>query len=129
MRSLLSAPVAWVLFVAAAHAGGSLGLDEVLKAVAAEPKLVAEIQAELDKKNLGAADVICVGARFGNHWKYLGGGRAAPYECQIGNRSISIEADQVFYDSKGKLLGELDKADPKRARTFKEGNFRWTWAQ
>jgi hypothetical protein len=24
-------------------------------------------------------------------------------------------------------LGDLDKADPKHAKTFKEDNFRWAW--
>lgn len=127
-KSLLLALIAGSALAMPAHAGGSLGLDEVLTAVAADPKLVAEIKSELDKNNLKVADVICGAARFGNHWKFLGGGRAAPYECEIGKREISIEADQVFFDSKGKSLGDLDNTDPKRARTFKESNFRWTWA-
>ena len=71
--------------------------------------------------------MICSGARHGNQWKYLGGGRAAPYECEIGKRSITIEADRVYFDPKGKSLGNLDKADPRRAKTFKEDNFRWNW--
>jgi len=127
-KSTLLALIAGSALATSAQAGGSLGLDEVLTAVAADPKLVTEIRAELEKNNLKAADVICGGARFGNHWKYLGGGRAAPYECEIGKREISIEADQVFFDAKGESLGNLDKTDPKRSRTFKESNFRWTWA-
>jgi len=120
--------LAWLASAAIAHAGGSLGLDEVLTAVAKAPKLVSDIQAELGKANLGAADVTCVGARHGNHWTYLGGGRAAPYECEIGKRTLSIEADRVYFDARGKSLGNLDKADPKRAKTFQESNFRWTWS-
>ncbi|MBN8987692.1 MAG: hypothetical protein J0H42_05580 [Rhizobiales bacterium] len=125
------ATLALIVSVACAapvRAGGSLGLDEVLTAVAKAPKLVAEIQAELDKNNLKVADVICTAARHGNQWKYLGGGRAAPYECDIGKRSITIEADGVYFDARGKSLGNLDKADPKRAKTLKEDNFRWSWA-
>jgi hypothetical protein len=128
MKSFLLALIAGSALAMPAHAGGSLGLDEVLTAVAADPKLVAEIKTELDKNNLKVADVICSAARFGNHWKFLGGGRAAPYECEIGKREISVEADQVFFDVKGKSLGDLDKTDPKRAKSFKESNFRWTWA-
>lgn len=128
MRSVLLALIATTALATSAEAGGSIGLDEVLTAVAADPKLVAEIKAELDKNNLKATDVICDGARFGNHWKFLGGGRTAPYECEIGKREISIEADMVFFDAKGKSLGNLDKADPRRAKTFKESNFRWSWA-
>ena len=113
--------------VAPASADGTLGLDEVLVAVNTAPRLVAEIQAELGKGNLKTGDVTCLGARHGNHWTYLGGGRAAPYQCDIGKRSLRIEADRVYFDTRGKLLGDLDKADPKRAKTFRESNFRWTW--
>jgi hypothetical protein len=123
--SLISAGC--VFFAAAAHAGGSLGLDEVLAAVAKSPKLVAEIQAELDKNGLKVGEVVCWGLRFGRQWEYLGGGRAAPYECKIGQRTITIEADRVFFDAWGKSLGR--KLDYERAATFKESNFRWTWAQ
>ncbi|MFZ2159636.1 MAG: hypothetical protein WAV72_26425 [Bradyrhizobium sp.] len=119
--------LAGALAAAPAFAGGSLGLDEVLKAVATAPKLVAEIQAELGKNNLGPGDVVCGGARHGNHWKYLGGGRAAPYECEIGKRTLEIEADRTYFDARGKSLGDLEKADPQRARTFREDNFRWSW--
>jgi hypothetical protein len=127
MKSMLLAPIGCIFFAAAAHAGGSLGLDEVLAAVAKAPKLVAEIHAELDKSNLKVENVVCWGSRFGNHWTYLGGGRSAPYDCEIGKRSISIEADMVFFNGKGRSLGDRDKVDPRRAKTFKESNFRWTW--
>lgn len=123
----LTIAVGSAVFATSAYAGGSLGLDEVMTAVAKAPKLVAEIQAELDNNGLKVDAVICTAARHGNQWKYLGGGRAAPYECDIGKRSITIEADRVYFDSKGKLLGDLDKADPKRAKTFREDNFRWDW--
>jgi hypothetical protein len=113
--------------VAPASADGTLGLDEVLVAVNTAPRLVAEIQAELGKNSLKTGDVTCLGARHGNHWTYLGGGRAAPYQCDIGKRSLRIEADRVYFDTRGKLLGDLDKAEPKRAKTFRESNFRWTW--
>ena len=113
--------------IAPVAAEGTLGLDEVLVAVNSSPKLVAEIQAELGKAGLKPENVTCLGARHGNHWKYLGGGRAAPYECEIGKRAIVIEADRIYFDARGKSLGNLDKADPKRAKTFVESNFRWTW--
>jgi hypothetical protein len=113
--------------IAPARADGTLGLDEVLVAVNTAPRLVAEIQAELNKDKLRSGDVTCLGARHGNHWTYLGGGRAAPYRCEIGQRSLQIEADRIYFDIRGKLLGDLDKADPKRAKTFQESNFHWTW--
>jgi hypothetical protein len=118
---------ATLLMIGPARAEGSLGLDEVIVAVAKSPNLVAEIQTELAKNNLKTEAVTCIAARHGNHWTYLGGGRAAPYECEIGKRTIKIEADRVYFDERGRLLGDLDKADPKHAKTFREDNFRWTW--
>lgn len=126
-RMMLAFAVLIASAVAPARAEGTLGLDEVLVAVDRSPKLVQEIMAELVKNRLKPADVSCLGARHGNQWKYLGGGRAAPYSCDIGQRALSIEADRVYFDPNGKSLGNLDKADPKRAKTFQESNFRWTW--
>ena len=127
MKRITYAIAAALLAIAPAHAEGSLGLDEVITAVAKSPNLVAEIQAELAKNNLKADGVTCIAARHGNHWTYLGGGRAAPYECEIGKRTIRIDADRVYFDERGRLLGDLDKADPKHAKTFREDNFRRTW--
>ena len=47
-RTLLALAASFSL-AASAHAGGSLGLEEVLTAVAKAPKVVAEIDAELDR--------------------------------------------------------------------------------
>jgi hypothetical protein len=115
------------LIAVPASAAGSLGLDEVLVAVATSPKLVAEIQAEVAKHSLKPVDVTCLGARHGNQWTWLGGSRAAPYDCDIGQRSLHIEADRIYFDARGKSLGDVEKADQKRAKTFQESNFRWTW--
>jgi hypothetical protein len=98
-----------------------------LAAVKSEPKLVAEIEAALAKAGVKVADVVCGAARHGNHWTHLGGGRAAPYECTIGGRDLTVEADRVYFDRSGKLLGNLDKTDPKRAASFRESRFRWQW--
>jgi hypothetical protein len=126
-RSVLALASLAAFAATPARADGTLGLDEVMAAVAKAPKLVSEIQAELDKDNLKAETVTCLGARHGNQWRYLGGGRAAPYRCEIGKRSVVIEADRVYFDAQGKSLGDVDKADQKRAKTFRESNFRWTW--
>jgi hypothetical protein len=127
MRRTFLAAIAAAVFVGPARAEGTLGLGEVLTAVAKAPKLVSEIQHELDSNNLKADAVTCIGARHGNQWKYLGGGRAAPYQCDIGKRSIKIEADRIYFDPNGKSLGDVEKADPKRAKTFREDNFQWEW--
>jgi len=126
-RAVLTLAALAAFAVTPVRADGTLGLDEVLAAVAKAPKLVTEIRVELDKDNLKAENVTCLGARHGNQWNYLGGGRAAPYRCEIGKRSLVIEADRVYFDAQGKSLGDVEKADQKRAKTFQESNFRWTW--
>jgi hypothetical protein len=127
-RTALALAGSIAITAAPARAEGTLGLPEVLVAVEQAPKLVVEINAELGKSHLKPENVTCIGARHGNHWTYLGGGRAAPYECTIGQRTLKIEADRIYFDLSDRVLGDLDQADPKRAKTFRESNFRWTWA-
>lgn len=115
-----------------ARAEGSLGLHEVLQAVKDAPKLLNEIDAQRRKKDLKVGEVICGAARHGNQWTHLGGGRAAPYTCPIGDRTVKIEADRTYFDINGKKLGRLGQASDKvlftRAKAFRESNFRWTWS-
>ncbi len=110
-----------------AWTGGSLSLEDVINAVKDVPNLGAEIHKELKDSGLNAEDVLCTAGRFGRHWKYLGGGRAAPYECSFGKRTLTIEAEQTYYDARGRSLGDIEKADPARARSFRERNFQWKW--
>ncbi len=110
-----------------AQGGGSIGLDGVLEAVQSDTKLTAEIQDELKKNGLKVEDVICTGFRHGHRWTELSSSRAAPYECDIGKRTLIVQADRTYYDAKKKPLGDMKKASPKRADSFKETNFRWTW--
>jgi hypothetical protein len=113
--------------LAGAQGGGSLGLDEVLDAVKSDLKLTAELQDELKKNDLKPDGLVCTGFRHGNQWTELSGTRAAPYECDIGGRKIVIQADRVYFDMAKRPLGDVRKASPKRADSFKESNFRWTW--
>src|SRR5262245_37562373 len=32
-------------------------------------------------------------------WRLLGGGRAAPYQCTIGDRTLRIDAERTFFDA------------------------------
>jgi hypothetical protein len=111
-----------------AWAAGSLGLDEVMAAVKKDRKLVAEIQAELDKNNLKVEKIVCWGSRFGNHWTHLSAGRSSPYECAIGQRKITIDAEKIFFDGRGKSLGDIDKVNPAKAKSFRESKFTWEWS-
>lgn len=129
---LRRAIVSFVLVVGSgmdpAWAGGTLSLHDVVMAVRAVPALVAEIDGELKASGLAAEDVICSAGRHGNHWKSLAGRRAAPYECKLGKRTLTVEAQQTYYDAKGRSLGDIERADPRRATTFRETAFRWEWA-
>ncbi|HWV51087.1 hypothetical protein [Pseudorhodoplanes sp.] len=129
MKAWVLASVLAVLGTGAATAqgGGSLGLDDVLEAVKADPKLVAEINDELNKNGLKVDGVVCTGFRHANQWTELSGARAAPYECDIGKRQIVIRADRMYFDAGKRPIGDMKRANPKRADSFKETNFRWTW--
>jgi hypothetical protein len=109
---------------AGAQGGGSLGFDEVLDAVKADFKLVAEIQDELNRSGLKADGIVCTAFMHGNQWTELSGARAAPYECDIGKRQIVVQADRMYFDTAMRPLGGIRKANPKRADSFKESNFR-----
>jgi hypothetical protein len=121
-----------MLWAGAARAEGSLGLDEVLRAVRSAPRLVHEIEVELRKRDIKVGQVVCVAARHDSEWTFLGGGRAAPYECRIGDRMLKVNADRVYYDINGKRLGQPgsvpDKVLLTRAKSFQETNMRWTWS-
>jgi hypothetical protein len=123
--------LACAVWTTPAWAPGSLGLDEVLQAVKSDPKLVREIEVELRKRDLKVGEVTCIAARHGNHWKHLGGGRAAPYECTIGDRELKIDAERTYLDANGRKLGQLGQAPDQRlfekARSFRETKFTWTW--
>jgi len=120
--------------VCASPAAGeeSLALAEVLEAVKSEPQLVSQIEVELRKRDLKVPEIVCIANRHGNQWRLLGGGRAAPYECSIGDRSLRIDAERVYFDASGRKLGQLGQAPDNllftRAKFFREGKFRWIWS-
>jgi hypothetical protein len=111
---------------------GGLALTEVLEAVKSEPHLVSQIEVELRKRDLKVPEIVCIANRHGNQWRLLDGGRAAPYECSIGDRSLRIDAERVYFDANGRKLGQLGQAPDNllfnRAKFFREGKFRWTWS-
>lgn len=121
-----------VVQTTSAWAPGSVGLDEVLQTVRSEPKLVSEIEVELRKHDLKVPEIVCIGARHGNHWKHLGGGRAAPYECRIGDRTVTIEGERIYYDINHRKLGQIGQTPDNvlfnRATSFRESKYRWTWS-
>ncbi len=110
-----------------ARAGGSITLDEVIEQLSDDNKLMTEIFDELHAQKMRAEDIVCTGSRFGRQWRLLGGARFIPYECQFGQRKLTIEGSMHLFDDDGKEL-DLDAADtPDRAAEFNQSDLRWTW--
>jgi hypothetical protein len=109
----------------------TLGLAEVLEAVKDEPDLVRQIDVELRRRDLKPVAILCSAAVHGEEWRLLGGSRAAPYQCTIGDRALRIDAERTYFDAQGHRLGQLGKAPDsllfQRAKYFREGKFRWSW--
>ena len=79
--------------------------------------------------DLKVRGMLCMAASHGTEWKLLGGGRAAPYECRIGDRTLRIDAERTYFDGQGHRLGQAPgHLLLNRAKYFRERDFRWTWS-
>lgn len=110
-----------------ALAGGSISLTEVLANFDAPPDLVATLDAAISDAGIAADDVICSGARFGRHWTHLGGGRASPYECPIGGRTLVISGRHEYRDEAGKVLDENIADIHEKAAVHRDVDVTWAW--
>ncbi len=125
---LLLAMFAWTLIgIGAAYAPGTITLDEVMDQLKDDQTLMSEIDDALKGENLQAETVICIGARFGGHWVEIGGGRAVPYECELGKRKLKIEGTVHLYDAAGAEIDMNDEKAPERAADYKQTDLKWTW--
>jgi hypothetical protein len=117
------------LVVSPAFAEGSIGFDEVMQFAAQNRKLAREIKTSMRVQHLKQTDIQCGAARFGNQWTYLGGDRAPPFTCQIGNRVLTIGGAIHFFDERGRLIQRgLDNPNVyRRAHTFKAKKPVWSW--
>jgi hypothetical protein len=124
---ILAGTFAWLMLgIAAAHAPGSISLDEVMEQLKGEPKLIADINGALAADGLKAETVICTGARFGGHWVNLGGARGVPYECEIGKRTLAIDGKIHLYDKDGKELDMDAEGSPENAVEYKQTDISWS---
>ena len=127
-RRLTLAGIAFALLGSGtAWAPGTITLDEVMDQLKAEPKLIAEIEAELKAQKIAADSVICVGSRFGGHWHELGGARSVPYECDIGHRKLEIEGTVKLFDGQGREIDMGDEKAPEIAFDYSQTDLSWSW--
>jgi len=131
MPAFVNRPILAVLFMAAvpapADAGGSISLADALTNMDAPKELTEEIDSALRQANVAADAVICSAVRFGRHWTYLGGGRAAPYECEIAGRTLIIEGRHDFRDESGKAIPDAATDLPQRAASARDVDVSWQW--
>ena len=106
-----------------AKASGSISFEDVVMRLAGQSqKLMKEINTELVSNGGAISDIVCDGTRLGKHWKHLGGLRIPTFECAIGQKSLTVEGDVFFYDSKGKA-----GAEPMAAMYVALSDPKWTW--
>lgn len=127
LRTALGIGVFVLLGVGKAWAPGTIALDEVMEQLKDDRKLIGEIEAELKTQGLGAASVICLGARFGGHWSALGGARSIPYECEVGKKKLAIDGTLQLYDARGNEIDMSDEKAPELAFDYKQTDLKWSW--
>lgn len=110
-----------------AWAPGTIALDEVMQQLADDEKLIGEIEAQLAAQDVDAGEVICVGARFGGHWKELGGARSVPYACEVGKKKLSIEGRVHLFDQNNNEIDMSDEDAPARAFDYTQTDLTWSW--
>jgi hypothetical protein len=129
MRSLLATLACSLLGVgsAIAQGGGTASLEDVLDQFQDNQTLISEILAELRTQNLRAEDVGCIAYRVSGQWRYLGGARAVPYECEVGKRRLNIEGTVHVYDDNGTELDQKDEKSFERGTEIRQADITWKW--
>jgi hypothetical protein len=129
MRSLLATLACSLLGFGAAIADGlgSATIEDVLDQLQDNQTLIAEILAELRAQNLQAEKVGCVAFRLSGQWRYLGGARAVPYECQVGKRKLNIEGTVHVYDDNGTELDRKAEKSFERGTEIRQADITWKW--
>lgn len=123
----LAAPAAAKTPLPGLAGGGSLPLGDVVAIAKPYPNLVLQIRLQLVRAGTSADKVVCTGRRYSNMWTALGGAKAAPYECQIGRRTLAVSANQTYFDRNGHRLNESDPDLPRKAVRVQERALSWRW--
>lgn len=130
LSSAAAACIATVIsFGTPAAAGGSITLKDVLAAAKSANGLEEEVSKSLEESKTGEGDVVCSATRLGRHFDQLGGERIAPYECDIGGRTLEVDAQVKMLDAEGRELEVSDPETPAKAAEVKEEGFTWRWRE
>ena len=108
-------------------AGGTISLADAMTNFDAPPALLDELEAAVRAANTTPADVVCGATRFGRHWTNLGGGRASPYECPIGNKTLLITGTHDYHDASGKVLAPDSPGLNAEAASVRDIDIAWEW--
>src|SRR6185295_12661873 len=114
-RQLLTLVGLGSIWAVRALAQGNMGLDEVMEAVKTAPQLIGQIEVEVRRRDLKIAGMVCMAASHGNEWRLLGGGRAAPYECRIGDLTLRIDAQRTYFDAQGRAWPRAGPYAPQQS--------------
>lgn len=116
-----------VLITPQANAGGSISLGEAMKNFEAPPALIDELQEAARTANTTLDAIICGATRFGRHWTNLGGGRASPYKCPIGKKTLMITGTHEFRDAAGNVLAPDSPGLNAGAASVRDIDITWQW--
>jgi hypothetical protein len=111
----------------APNQGGTLPLSEVLDIAKPYPNLTTQVRLRLIASNTTRETITCTGQRLSNTWTALSGARIAPYVCAIGKRTLTVTAEQIYYDKAGYKLKPTDPALATKAAKVVESRLKWSW--
>jgi hypothetical protein len=106
---------------------GTLGLDEMMSLIDKSRQLKREVIEAVAKTKLKADEIRCDGMRSPGQWRNLGGERAAPYVCKIGDKWLEVRATLRVTGRGGKSFETITPDVMKSATTVSETNPAWRW--
>jgi hypothetical protein len=106
---------------------GSLSLDEMMTLIDKSPHLKREVTDAVAKAKVKADEIGCDARRFPGQWRNLGGERAPPYVCKIGDKWLEVHATVRVTGRGGKSFENITREAMKSATTVTETNPMWKW--
>jgi hypothetical protein len=106
---------------------GKIPLTQVLMVAAPYPNLRQSVKLALISAGQDKAAIQCTGTKLGVAWGALALRTIGPYRCVIGQRTLMIATQPVFYSAGGHRLVVTDKAQLGKASRVVESRLQWTW--